>query len=425
MKKKTLLKLVAAKAALKILFVVFMLCMSSQANAQRFESIAVVVNDDVITYGDIYDRMSVVIRSSNLPDTKDFRESMKPQIVETLITEQLQFQEAEKFNIKVVEEEIDAGFAQIAQQNKLEVDQFKNILKRQGLPLHSMARQIGSQIAWGKVVQQQLRSQVVINDADVNAEIARMRAMAGKTEYSVAEIVLPVQNEAEDKKVLKFANSLVTQMQKGASFSSLARQFSAAASAAKGGMVGWVSEDNLEPEIIKAVSDLAKNNITAPVRTQKGYHIMLLLNKRVSEFADPDDAVLQIKELTLPLGEEDAQNESAALEFVKNAGGCFSIDSKSKEWDGATLETFSVRLGELSEEQKPQYLSANIGDALAPKITDEKIVAQMVCSKDMPKGKTPDPEVIRQNIGAKRMEVLAKSYLQDLRMQSYIDKKIK
>lgn len=397
---------------------------SSVAQAQRFESIAVIVNDDVITYGDVYDRMSVVIRSSNLPDSKNLRKKMMPQVVDTLVTEQLQLQEAKKLGIKVGDDEVEGGFRQVAEQNKLDVDAFKKILKQQGMPETSMARQIASQIAWGKVVQQKLRPQVVINDSDVNAEISRMRAMSGKSEFLLAEILLPVLSEADESKIKKFANNLVVQMKKGASFSSLARQFSASSAAAQGGMIGWVTEDSLDPAIATSVASLAKNNITAPIRTNQGYHIMLLLDKRVVDFADPEDAQLTLKELILPFSDEEGRTEVAAKELGKGLTGCFDIEEKKDIWEGAQLETYNIRVGELPEEKQSGYLSANIGAPMAPVVADGKVSIKMVCSKEMPKGNLPDFEGIRQQIGLKRMDVLSRSYLQDLKMQSYIENRM-
>ncbi len=89
------------------------------SQAQRSDSIAAVVNEDVITYIDLYDRMNLVITSSRMPNTKEFKQRLLPQVLTGLITETIQMQEAERLGLETSAEEIDAGFAELAGQNNL------------------------------------------------------------------------------------------------------------------------------------------------------------------------------------------------------------------------------------------------------------------------------------------------------------------
>ena len=396
-----------------------------QAIAKRFESIAAIVNDEIITYGDVNERMKVIIKSSRLPNTKEFKERIMPQVMDALIVEQIQLQEAKRLGIDIPEEEVQGGFDQIAAQNKIPSDKFMKILEQDGMPIASMARQIRAQIGWGKIVQKEIRPQVNVSDQDVEAEIDRMRVNNGKEEYWLAEIFLPVREAKSKNKVRNFAIGLTEQLKRGASFSSLARQFSASAGAAQGGMIGWMTQNSLDPKIASAVIKMDAGTITNPIETQQGYHIMFLREKRVQSFVDPDDTIYQVKQLVLPLTKDKARNEDAARNVAENLTGCLDIDRKADEWTGGVVKQYDIRASDMKGEFKTLITNSSIGNPLTPLLDGKStLLVEMVCGKILPEGDALDRGAILRRIGTARMEVLQRGYLHDLQSQAYIENKV-
>ncbi len=253
----------------------------SSAALARTYGIAAVVNDDVITNNDLDKRIRLVLASSGLPDTKEIRQKLAVQVLGNLINEEIMFQEAQKYGIEVAQEEIDNGFDQIAVQNNMSADHFMEMIKRIDGDASSIKRQIEAQIAWGKVVQARLRSRVVISERDIDDVLERIRAKVGTTEYLAAEIYLPVDETSKEAQVEKLAHGLVQEIRAGkASFFKLAQQFSQAAGAASGGNKGWVNEAQLPEELLQALKDAKKNQVTNPIKTMSGYYILLLRDKR-------------------------------------------------------------------------------------------------------------------------------------------------
>lgn len=254
----------------------------AQTSSAAEMSIAIVVNDDAISLGDLNDRMLLIIASSRLPNTQDTRQKLAPQVIRNLIEEQLKLQEATRLELKIAQGEINEGFATIAKQNQFEPDQFRAVLKKSGINIGTMERQIRAQIAWSKVIQKSLRSQVSISDADIDAVIERLQNNEGKTEFLVSEILLPVEKAADDAKVRGFAQNLTQQVRaKKAPFFRLAQQFSKAPGALQGGDLGWVQQGQMDSELDAAIAGLEKGGVSDPVRTLSGYHIFLLREKRV------------------------------------------------------------------------------------------------------------------------------------------------
>ena len=257
------------------------------------ESIAVVVNDDAITRSDINDRLRLIMASSGMPDNPDIRAKLMPQIVGVMVDEEVRLQEAKKKGIDVSRDEIDKGFAEIAAQNKIDAAKFKEMLMRGGLSLETMETQIKAQIAWAKVVQQELRPKISVSDTDVDAKLEMLQSNIGKNEYLAAEIFLPVDDVTKEGDTAQLANQLVADVRAGkAPFFKVAQQFSQSAGSAQGGDLGWGQQGQLAPELDAVLPTIGPNNYSNPIRTLTGYHILMVREQR------------QITQQTMPTREQ-------------------------------------------------------------------------------------------------------------------------
>ena len=269
--------------------------MAPPASAEDLR-IAAVVNEDAISMADVEDRMKLIIASSGLPNNKNVYAKVMPQVIDSLIEEQIKMQEAARNNLKITEEEVYDGFKTIAGQNKFTPEQFEKIMAQQGIPKSTLLRQIRAQIAWTKVVTDVLRSRVRVTENDVAEKLGRMQKNIGKTEYLLAEIFLPVEDSKKEKEVRNLAQQLVREIrQNGAPFPAVAAQFSKTPGAAEtGGIIGWIQEGQLEDTLDKKMASLEKGQVSDPVRSTLGYHILLLRDKRVvSKDSFPDDDTLR------------------------------------------------------------------------------------------------------------------------------------
>ena len=269
----------------------FCLCfMVLMVPARAMESIAVVVNDDAISMSDVNDRLRLIMVSSGFPNKNEVKERLLPQIISSLIDEQLMMQEIRKAGITITSEQVEGGFQQIAAQNKTTADQFKAMLEKGQINPATLERQIAAQIGWAQVVQKKFRSQININDNDIDAFIERIKQDAGKDEFFVSEIVLPVETPAKEKEIQKLANNIVKQIKSGkAPFGRMAQQFSKAPGAQQGGNLGWIQQGQLPPELDSALVQLDNGQVSQPIRTQSNYHILFAQAKRtISEDSIPE-----------------------------------------------------------------------------------------------------------------------------------------
>ena len=269
---------------LKSLVFVFFCFASFCAHEKAYsaeQGIVAVVNEDAISNKDLTDRVRLVMASSGLPNRADIRQKVTSQVLNTLIDEQIMLQEAKSLNVDISQDDIESGFATLAQQNNMSADQFRAMIKRGGLEVSTLYRQIEAQLSWAKVVQRRLRPRVVITERDIDSKIDLISNNIGKSEYLAAEIFLPVNDKSGEGKSQQLAQRLVSEIRNSnASFFKLAQQFSASAGSAQGGDLGWLQEGQMDPDIQKALNTISKNQVTDPVRTQSGYHILLLRDER-------------------------------------------------------------------------------------------------------------------------------------------------
>ena len=122
-----------------------------------------------------------------------------------------------------------------------------------------------------------------------------MMTSIDKPQYLLAEIFLAVDSPEKDASVKTFAEQLEDQLHHGGNFSALAGQFSQAAGAAQGGDLGLVQEGELPDELDQAMKKLAPGEISEPIRTESGYHILFLRQKGSILSGDPTEATVHLK----------------------------------------------------------------------------------------------------------------------------------
>lgn len=254
---------------------------------------AAVVNDDIISVLDLAMRVQLAVVAAGMQDTPEVRRRITPQVLNGLIDERLQLQEAKRLDISIDDEQVAGALALIAGQNNMSEGQFLSMLRNRGIIPTTLIDQIRAQIAWQTVVQRRIRPNVVIAPEEVDEVAGRLSARRGSIERRVAEIFIPVESAAKENEALANANRLLVELQSGANFSGLARQFSQSGTASLGGDLGWVRDGELAPELNAVLAQMGPGELSRPIRTLTGFHILLLRDMRKNEGGDIDRARIE------------------------------------------------------------------------------------------------------------------------------------
>ncbi len=392
--------------------------------------IAAVVNDEVISLYDLEARMRLLIITSNQQDTPEVRQRLARQVLNRLIDEKLKLQEAKRLGIKVPKKDLDRAFANMERRNKLPKGGLAAFLKQNRLDRVVLMEQLEASLAWAAAVNRTYRSRVTISEEEIDDVINEIKASKGQPEFLASEIFLAVSNPNLAGEVLGNANRLIDQILKGANFNALARHYSQSSSASSGGNLGWVRQGQMANKIGEALARMNKGDLSKPIRTVAGYHIILKRNQRIGTGLPSSDETLDLRQVFLPLPPNATDGNVTAVkgkarEMASGAKGCPAMVKLAAE-SGSPL---SGSLGEVKASSLPAPIQAvlkdlPVGTASAPVASNGGIVFLMVCKRSG----GGDLETVRDNIRKRllgdRLDISARGYLRDLRQTAFLDIRI-
>ncbi|MBM3619033.1 MAG: hypothetical protein FJX23_10890, partial [Alphaproteobacteria bacterium] len=396
---------------------------SGHAKAQEPVQIAAVVNNSIITTDDLGARIRLAVATSGIEATPEVQRRMAVQVLRGLVDEQLQLQEAARLNINVPDEEVDAAITSINAQRRLPDGAFQQFLASRGVPVETVESQARAQIAWSKVVAQNLRSRVRVSTDEINRERESIAAGKEVTEYNLSSIVLPVDKPEDDAETQKLAQQLATDITGGANFTALAAQFSAGgAELVEQNQYRWVQLHQLEPVLARAVSALEKDGVSPILRSATGYHIIKLNDKRQSNLKKVADSEVLLKQIVMKLKETAEPQEAQLLlgiarEVARHPGNCMQEQVAGMEaMEDLKFEVKyeRVEFRELQGEIQAMLANLRVGDVTEPFATPEGIHLVQLCERVEKPAELPPVEQIQSRLFQQKLQMESAKRLRDL-----------
>jgi peptidyl-prolyl cis-trans isomerase SurA len=397
------------------------------AQAQSVQRIAAIVNDEVISGFDIEQRTLLIIASTRSEDNPQARQRFRNQVLQQLIDERLQMQEAQRYGVRVQESEITRAIARIERQNNMVEGGVGRLMQQRGIAPTTLEQQLRAEIAWTKLVSRRLRPQIKIGDDEVEEVYQDFKRNAGKTEHNISEIFVRVNDAADAAVARETAEKLADDVRRGANFANLARQFSANATAARGGNIGWVRPGQLNNDLEVVVVGMREGEISQPIRSGDGYYIIKLHKRRKILEADPGTTKLTLKRLLLPLapgaGETEAKTQSELASTVAGSvRGCDQIEKVAKELRTTEFgDLGTVLLGNMPANIRRVLADLPVGAFSRPIRSEEGILLLMICDKVEPKAANITRKQVEQSLIEKRLSVMRQRYIRDLRRLAVVE----
>lgn len=387
------------------------------------------VNGNIITGTDVDHRVALILEGQNVTLTEAEEQNLRLQILRNLIDETLQVQEAVALEMEIKPEEVDSAYERYAQQTRgFTVEEMNAHLRSIGSSARSIKRQIQGELAWDRLLRRNVAPFVNVSEAEVSELFERLKASRGTAEYRLGEIVLrttPVTREA----VRANAQRIVDQLREGGSFVNYARQFSEASSAAQGGDLGWLRLEQLQnPQLEAAAREMIPGQLLGPIEGAGDFSILLLIDKRQVGMADPRDAVLSLKQISIdfPPGTAPAAAEARAAAFVEavtQMNGCGDANAKASAIGALTVDNDQIAVRALPEALQNVLLNLNIGQATPPfGDLNEGVRVLMLCGRDDPAPvQGPNMNQLMAQLENDRINKRAQRYLRDLRRDAVIE----
>ena len=393
------------------------------------ESVAAVVNDDIVSTYDLGQRMRLLIATSGVQPTQENLPQFQREALVSLVDEHLQFQELrrvekeQKIDIVADDNDVNEDIVDMAKQNNMSRDQFLAYLASRGIGAETLREQLRAQISWGRWIQGRYGSRLRVGDDQIAAAQALLSAQASKPQYQIGEVLIDANRVGGMPQAMAGAAQLVQQMQQGAPFPSVARQFSALPTAANGGDAGWVSPGEMPPEVEAVLEQMRPGQLSQPIQVRDGVYILYLRDKRAGGSAE----LVNLKQAAVALPQSASADDEAAAR-AKLSG------LKPQIKDCATLEatagkTPGVVAGDLGEAEvadlAPQFQDAakklKVGEVSDPIRTSAGLHLVAVCARRAAGGGVADKEQIERRLRGQQLSMIARRYMRDLRNSATIE----
>ena len=393
------------------------------------ERVAAVVNDDIISTYDLRQRIMLLVVTAGVQPTQENLPQLEREALRQLVDEHLEIQELrhqekeQKFQIVANDKDIDKEIAQIARGNNMSAEQLLAQLSAAGVGSQTFRDQLRAEVSWRRWIQGRYGSRLRIGDDQVTAVQQRLNASATKAQYQIGEIFIDAARVGGEAAALNGANQLVAQLQQGAPFAAVARQFSASPTAASGGDAGWLTAGEMPSEVQEALDQMRSGQLSRPIPVRDGVYIVFLRDKRSGASA----TLVSLKQaaISLPTDASEAQVEAARAKLAALKGqikNCGDIDAKAAKVEG-------VVAGDLGEAEikdlAPDFRQA--AETLQPNQVSDPIRTKVglhlvaVCGKHQSGGQVASREQIEDRLYSQQLAMISKRYLRDLRNSATIE----
>lgn len=405
------LKYLTAAAALAVAS----LGLAAPVNAQNAEGVAAVVNDKVISTFDVRQRATMLLLFADLQPTPELLERARTQALRDLVDEQLQLEEAAKFEINVTGDTIDRRMVDMATRSETTLDNLTTALATNGVAISTLRNQIRAEIAWQRLIGGMYGSRVRISENDITETQERIAANARRPQYEMSEIFLPADTPEEFNQMEQGAMRLLEQMQQRAPFPMVARQFSQSPSAAAGGDLGWISANELAPELRPVAERLQPGQVSLPVRTENGVYIIAMRNRREG-IPEGAASIVSLRQVTAP-----AARSNSLDRIRRNAAGCGDLENAIRGIQGASvLDLGQTVEAELSTDIRSRLSGVAIGGASAVVTNGDQANIIVLCGRETGGSAIPDRQQIEDRLREAELSMLAERYLRNLRREATI-----
>lgn len=386
------------------------------------------VNGEIITSTDIEQRMALIrIANNNLELPPEELQRLRQQVFSNLIDEKLQIQEAKAAEISIDENLVNEQFARLATRFKQTPDQFSEYLASKGSSAGAVKQQIRGEFAWDRLLSRNIQSTTNVSTEEVESVVKRMNEAKGQDEFHLGEIYLSATPE-NAAAVAENAGKIIQALQAGGSFAAYARQFSEASTAVVGGDLGWVKAGQLPQSMSEAATQMQPGQLVGPIEVPGGLSIMLMIDRRQVLTADPRDAVLSLKQLSLEFAPGTTQTQATELagqfaEATRAIAGCGAADDVAQRLGATVVSRDNIEMRSLPGPLQQTLATLQIGQTTQPfGAANEGISVLVLCGRDMPQTATaPDVQQIENRLLEEKVNKRAQRYLRDLRRDAVIE----
>lgn len=245
------------------------------------DRVAAVVNDGVVLRSELEEQMSLVserlkAQGLEMPPVDVLRQ----QVLERLILQELQIQRAQRAGIRVNDENLNQALAEVAQRNNIGLAQLPAALAAQGIDYGAYRETVRREMTIQVLQQRDVIQRINVSPRELEQFLEKQKSRPSElNEYNLSHILIAVPQEATPQQLedaTRRAEDVVNRARQGEDFARLAVANSNSQTALEGGALGWRRGPEIPTVLADLVVGLKPGEVSAPLRTPSGYHIVRL-----------------------------------------------------------------------------------------------------------------------------------------------------
>lgn len=342
------------KKPLKFLLLTTALAITSfssvQAKEIEVDRVSAVVNSGVVLESEIADLIITIKQQAknnnqSLPSDK----ALRTQVTEKLINDSLISQIGERMGIQVSDAQLDETLTNMAQENKLTLEQFRQNLVNEGTNYDKYREAVRTEIISGEVRRNSVGRRIYISPQDINNLITSMKEQTNAdVEYRLGHILIdfPSEPTQDDMNAAKArAEKVIELLNNGSDFAKVAIASSGGSNALEGGDLGWKNINELPTLFSSVIEGEKKGAILGPIRTGLGFSIVKITDIRGRKVVEVEESKARHILISPSVILSEAKAEAMLQDYMDqiNAGEADFADLAKAHSEGPT----SVRGGDL------------------------------------------------------------------------------
>jgi peptidyl-prolyl cis-trans isomerase SurA len=256
-------------------------------HGEMLDRIAAIVNDGLVLKSELDSQMDAVTKRLQEQKVELPSQSvLKQQVLDRLILQEIQTQHAKRVGLTVSDEQLNGALQEIAGRNKIPFDQLPTALAAQGVDYKQYREAMRKELTLSTLRQRDVIAHINVTPHELEQFLTRQQTSAANDEFNVSHILLSLPEAATPQQLEEIthkAQDLAARATKGEDFGQLAIANSNSQTALDGGSLGWRKGTQLPEFILQLVTRMKPGDVSEPVRTPSGFHIVKLNERRSGE----------------------------------------------------------------------------------------------------------------------------------------------
>jgi peptidyl-prolyl cis-trans isomerase SurA len=297
-------------------------------------------------------------------------------------------------------------------------------LAQGGIRPEQMRQQLRTEIGWRQLVGGRFNTRARVSRAQVEQALRQLSEAASRPQYLIGEIYIEASRVGGQQAAINGAEQLVAQMVQGAPFQAVARQFSAAPSAARGGDAGWIVQGTVQPALQTALDTLQVGQLSRPIAVEGGVYIVYMRDKRSGAATSLVTLRQAMIELPETAGEAEVAAATARLTALQPQLTCDNLLQRTSSEAGLLGSDLGESdVANLAPQFQQVARSAEVGTVSSPVRTPLGLHLVAVCGRRVGGAEIPSYREVEGRLQNQNLAMLARRYIRDLRADALIEVK--